>query len=101
MKGMKRTILEDLLAELSGDAPVRSLLVGAHWTVVCSRFCGLASTVLEEKPHDHARARVQDAGCLHLKSARELAEYARSVLTEGRNTRELQAMLLQPVFFFL
>lgn len=78
MNGMKKTILEDLLAKLSEDAPVRSVLVGAHWTVVCSRFCGLASTVLEEKPHDHARVRVRDAGCLHLKSARELAEYARS-----------------------
>lgn len=78
MNGMKRTILEDLLGKLSDDAPVRSVLVGAHWTVVCSRYCGLASTVLEEKPHDHARVRVRDAGCLHLKSARELAEYARS-----------------------
>jgi len=78
MNGMKRTILEDLLGQLSDDAPVRSVLVGAHWTVVCSRFCGLASTVLEEKRHDHARARVRDAGCLHLKSGRELAEYARS-----------------------
>lgn len=78
MNGMKRMILDDLLERLSEDAPVRSVLVGAHWTVVCSRFCGLASTVLEEKPHDHARVRVRDAGCLHLKSARELAEYARS-----------------------
>jgi len=78
MNGMKGTILEDLLERLSDDAPVRSVLVGAHWTVVCSRFCGLASTVLEEKPHDHARVRVRDVGCLHLKSARELAEYARS-----------------------
>ena len=78
MSGMKRTILEDLLEKLLDDAPVRSVLVGAHWTAVCSRFCGLASTILEEKPHEHARIRVRDAGCLHLKSARELAEYARS-----------------------
>jgi hypothetical protein len=78
MNGMKRTILQDLLGKLSDDAPVRCMLVGAHWTVVCSRYCGLASTVFEEKPHDHARVRVRDAGCLHLKSARELAEYARS-----------------------
>ena len=78
MNVMKRTILEDLLEKLSDDAPVRSVLVGAHWTVVCSRYCGLASTVLEEKPHDHVRVRVRDAGCLHLKSARELAEFARS-----------------------
>lgn len=75
---MKRTILEDLLEKISGDAPVRSILVGAHWTVVCSTFCGLASTVLEEKPHDPAKVRVQEAGRLHLKSARELAEYAYS-----------------------
>ena len=76
--GMKRTILEDLLGQLSEDAPVRSVLVGAHWTAVCSRYCGLASTVLEEKPHDPARVRVRDAGGLLRKSARELAEYARS-----------------------
>jgi uncharacterized protein (DUF4213/DUF364 family) len=76
--GVRKTILDDLLAELSDDVPVRSVLVGAHWTAVCSRYCGLASTVVDEKPHDHARVRVRDAGCLHLKSARELAQYARS-----------------------
>jgi uncharacterized protein (DUF4213/DUF364 family) len=75
---LKRTILDDLLDTLPDDAPVRSVLVGAHWTAVCSRSCGLASTLLEEKPHDHVRIRVRDAGRLHLKSARELAEYARS-----------------------
>jgi uncharacterized protein len=75
---MKITILEDLLGKLQDDATVRSVLVGAHWTVVCSRYCGLASTILQEKPHDHAGVRVRDVGCLHLKSARELAEYARS-----------------------
>jgi uncharacterized protein (DUF4213/DUF364 family) len=67
-----------LLDTLPGDAPVRSVMVGAHWTAVCSRFCGLASTLLEEIPHDNARVQVRDAGRLHLKSARELAEYARS-----------------------
>ncbi len=78
VKVMKRTILDDLLANLSDDAPVRSVLVGAHWTAVCSRHCGLASTIIEDKPHDHARVRVRNAGFLHLKSARELADYARS-----------------------
>ena len=78
MNKIQKTILEDLLGRLSDDAPVRSVLVGAHWTAVCSRHCGLASTILEEKPHDHVRVRVRDAGSLHLKSARELAEYARS-----------------------
>lgn len=70
------SLLDEVLARVTGDAPVRSVLVGAHWTAVCSRACGLASTLMDEKPHGHSR--VRDAGLLHLKSARELAEYARS-----------------------
>jgi len=70
------SILDDLLATLPDDAAVRSVLVGAHWTVVCSRGCGLASTITGDKPH--GQAQVRDVGRLHLKSARELAEYARS-----------------------
>jgi uncharacterized protein (DUF4213/DUF364 family) len=84
------SILDDLLANLSDDVAVRSVLVGAHWTVVCSGtsptggcHCGLASTVTGDpqdgssrKPHAHEQ--VRDVGRLHLKSARELAEYARS-----------------------
>jgi len=52
------------------------VLVGAHWTVVCSRRCGMATTILGEKPHGHEK--VRDVGRLHHKTARELAEYARS-----------------------
>lgn len=69
-------ILDDILDSLDMEAPVRTVLVGAHWTVVCSRFCGLASTFTGDKPHGHAP--VRDVGHLHEKSARELAEYARS-----------------------
>jgi len=69
-------ILNDLLDSLTSDAPIRSVLVGVHWTVVCSRYCGLASTLVGEKPHGHEK--VLDVGCLHQKSARELAEFARS-----------------------
>jgi uncharacterized protein (DUF4213/DUF364 family) len=70
-------ILDDLLASLPDeDVPVRAVLVGVHWTMVCSRHCGLASTITGHKPHGHEK--VRDVGCLHLKSARELAEYARS-----------------------
>jgi uncharacterized protein (DUF4213/DUF364 family) len=75
-------ILDDLLASLPDDAPlrngvpVRTVLVGVHWTVVCSRHYGLASTLSGGKPHGHER--VRDVGRLHLKLARELAEYARS-----------------------
>jgi uncharacterized protein (DUF4213/DUF364 family) len=70
------SILEDLLSSLEGDAPIRNVLVGVHWTLVCSRRCGLASTITNHVPH--GRAAVRDVGSLHKKSARELAEYARS-----------------------
>ena len=69
-------ILSEILSSLDFEVPVRSVLVGAHWTVVCSRQCGLASTVIGDKPHGHER--VRDVGCLHQKSAQELAEYSLS-----------------------
>lgn len=68
-------ILDDLLPLLP-DASVRRVLVGVHWTVVCSRGCGMATTLPSGSPHGHAA--VRDAGRLHEKGARELAEYARS-----------------------
>ncbi len=70
------TIIDQLLAGITEDAAVRCVLVGAHWTAVCSRRCGLASTLIGDQPHGHAA--VRDVGQLHLKSALELAEYARS-----------------------
>jgi uncharacterized protein (DUF4213/DUF364 family) len=70
------SILSDLLVTLGRDVPVRSVLVGAHWTAVCSRRCGLASTLTGEKPHGHER--VREVGRLHLKTALQLAELARS-----------------------
>lgn len=69
-------IVDDLLSNLPDDQPVRNILVGAHWTVVCSRRCGMASTILGTKPHGHEK--VRDVGSLHRKSARELAELMRS-----------------------
>jgi uncharacterized protein (DUF4213/DUF364 family) len=69
-------IIEQILASISTDAPVRSILVGAHWTVVCSRGCGMASTITGDKPHGEAR--VRQVGQLHTQSARQLAELARS-----------------------
>jgi hypothetical protein len=69
-------IMSDLLASLPGDAPVRNVLVGAHWTVVCSRHCGMASTIQGEKPHGHEK--VREVGNLHKKTAYQLAEYALS-----------------------
>jgi uncharacterized protein len=69
-------LIDDLLSSLKGDAPVREVLVGVHWTVVCSRGCGLASTIPGDKPHGHDT--VRSVGELHKLSARELAAYARS-----------------------
>jgi uncharacterized protein (DUF4213/DUF364 family) len=70
------TILDNLLSFMTDDVPVRSVLVGAHWTVVCSRHCGMAATLMSGDPHGHAQ--VSDAGRLHLKSVRELAKLAYS-----------------------
>lgn len=70
------TILDELLGSVCDDAPVRSVLVGAHYTAVCSRRCGLASTLTGCLPHGEEK--VRDVGRLHTKSARELAQYARS-----------------------
>jgi len=71
-------LIDDLLAALPEDpVPVRSVLVGVHWTAVCSRRCGLATTIIPDKPHDHATL-VRNVGNLHQKTAQELAEYALS-----------------------
>jgi uncharacterized protein len=69
-------LLHELLDSLTFDAPLRSILVGVHWTVVCSRNCGLASSLVGNEPHSHEK--VRDVGSLHHKSARELAEFALS-----------------------
>lgn len=68
--------LDDLLLRLPDDAPVRSVLVGAHWTVVCSRYCGMASTLMDD--HRYAHTAVRNVGYLHTKTAHELAGFARS-----------------------
>jgi uncharacterized protein (DUF4213/DUF364 family) len=71
-------ILDHLLENLPHKpVPVRSVLVGAHWTAVCSTSCGLATTIVGNKPHDHTTF-VRNAGQLHLRSAQELARYALS-----------------------
>jgi uncharacterized protein (DUF4213/DUF364 family) len=75
-RGAIMPILDDLLECLVQDAPVRSVLVGTYWTVVCSRHCGMAATLRPGGPHGHDQ--VRDVGHLHEKSALELAEYARS-----------------------
>jgi len=70
------SIIDDLMSSLPDDVAVKSVQVGAHWTAVSSRHCGLASTLVGNQPHGHAK--VRDVGRLHFKSAHELGEYARS-----------------------
>ncbi len=70
------SIIQTLLGSIQGDAPVRNVVVSTHSTVVCSRRCGMSSTTLSIKPHGEEI--IKDAGRLHLKSTRELAEYALS-----------------------
>lgn len=75
-------IVRDLLSRLPTNEPVRNILVGVHWTVVCSRYCGMASTMQGDKPHGHEK--VRDVGKLLEKTAYQLAEYALSdVLLEA------------------
>jgi len=69
-------ILDDLLNSLNIDATVRAVLVGVHWTVVCSRHCGMAATLMGDHPHGHAG--VREVGRLHAKTIRQLADYAHS-----------------------
>lgn len=67
-------LLDDIFSTLDGDSRIRELLVGVHWTAVLSRHCGLSSTFRDPPPHPM----VKDAGTFLSKSARELAEFARS-----------------------
>jgi uncharacterized protein (DUF4213/DUF364 family) len=68
------SLIDELLSNLPEDVPVREILVGVNWTVVCSRFCGMASTIPGDKPHGHEK--VRSVGQLHKMSAHELASYA-------------------------
>ena len=72
------SLLDDLLASVNKNVVVRSVLVGAHWTVVCSNGCGMASTLPAGEGLPHGHAPVREAGRLHEKLAGELCEYARS-----------------------
>jgi uncharacterized protein len=70
------TVLDDLLASITEDLPIRSILVGVHWTVICSRYCGMAAT--RALSSTHGGEQVRDVGRLQQKSVRELAQWAYS-----------------------
>jgi uncharacterized protein (DUF4213/DUF364 family) len=78
------SIIDDLIASLRGDAPLREVRVCAFWTAVMLEDgrCGLASTLRPEEPQCAGLTPpVRQAGHLLECSALELAEYARSERT--------------------
>jgi len=70
-------IIDDLLAHLSPDGvPLRDVIIGAHWTAVLTRGCGLAATMQDPPPHKGPS--VRDAGKLMEKAPAQLMQLARS-----------------------
>lgn len=70
-------ILEDLLEHISpSEGVLRDVIVGAHWTAVLTRGCGLASTLGDHHPHQGPS--VEEAGKLTEKVIAELMNLARS-----------------------
>jgi len=65
-------IIDDLLSQLSYEAPLRDIRQGPFQTAVLTRRCGLAST-LHDGTHRHQRPPVGEAGFLMEKDARYLA----------------------------
>ncbi|MFZ5818680.1 MAG: Rossmann-like domain-containing protein [Chloroflexota bacterium] len=87
------SLLRDLISSVREDASVRSILVGVHWVVVCSRSCGMAAAIRAD--HPHGAPDVRDAGNLLSRSARELAElaFSASPLEAGIGVAALNSLL--------
>jgi uncharacterized protein (DUF4213/DUF364 family) len=73
-------IIDDILATLDYETPVKDIRMGPFQTAVVTRRGGLASTPHDEGPH-HKKSPVADAGLLLKKTARELAGMANSLST--------------------
>lgn len=70
-------ILQRLLETLPVDpVPVHKAIIGLHWTLVSSKYCGLSSSLVEEGPHGHSQ--IRDVGVLHQKTTQELAGWVLS-----------------------
>jgi len=87
-------ILDDVIATLKEDAPVREVRVGRFWTAVLSRGCGLASTVGPEV-HEHGAVYVGEAGRLVGRSALELTglAHSKSTLEAGIGLAAINSLL--------
>ena len=56
-------LLEALLETIPADPiPVRKVIIGVHWTLVSSKYCGLGSTLVGEGPHGHSQ--IRDVGVI-------------------------------------
>ncbi len=87
-------ILDDLIAGLDADTPVREVRIGPFWTAVWSRFCGLASTILPGK-HLHGSALVETPGRLTTGSASDLVRlaFSNSTLEAGIGLAAVNSLL--------
>lgn len=66
------SLLEGLLSFLPADpVPVKRVLIGLQWTMITSRFTGLASTIMTSSGHH----KMKDVGNLEKYSAQELAHW--------------------------
>lgn len=70
-------LLQRLLETLPAEPiQVRKIIIGVHWTLVCSKHGGLGSTLTNCGPHGHSH--MKEVGSLHQKSAQELAQWVLS-----------------------
>jgi uncharacterized protein len=70
-------ILESLLNQLPAEpVGIKNVIIGVHWTLVSSKYTGLASTMVNDGPHGVPGLR--DVGQLHQKSAQELSQWVLS-----------------------
>ena len=67
-------ILQEILENLPGDAPITEVRRGIHSTAVVSRFCGLSSTMFRDACHEREGAEPEKP--FTEMTARELARYA-------------------------
>ncbi|MCP4519148.1 MAG: DUF4213 domain-containing protein, partial [Delftia sp.] len=100
---MSHIIFDNLLATLP-DAPARVVLIGSHWTAVVvemqgRRRCGLTASLSpgDDEHHHGAGPALPDAGRLHLRGARALAElvHSASLPEVSVGMAAINALLLQ------
>lgn len=67
-------LLNDILDVLPKEPiPVRKVIIGVHWTMVCSKYGGMGSTMVNSGPHGHSPS--SGVGELQNKTAQELASW--------------------------